>query len=192
MKTYSYYLILFTSVIITSCNNNKNDDLGIIPNKIETYFYSDTTYDYQTISIYPKYHLDSLYYRPYSIGFKYGKELDEKNASWKLNFSPSHYDKYVNVYPSKGILKIDDEEIVYGNASAIDAVSEENTLFVYVSSSKLTEEEIINKLANAKTVKFIAIGHDKQEFTWSPKIIEDSKNTLKYYESLKTNVPDFD
>jgi hypothetical protein len=40
------------------------------------------------------------------MGIEYGKEYNEKNATWKLNFSPSHYDKYVSVYPSKGKLII--------------------------------------------------------------------------------------
>ncbi len=191
MKNVHIFSVLFLIVLAYSCNNKKNDDLGIVPNKIETYFYSDTAFDEQSISIYPKYHLDSLYYMPYSMGFKYGKEIDEKESKWQLNFSPSHYDKYVDVYPSKGILKIDDEEILYDNASALDLGSGENTLFVYALSNKITEEEIINKIANAKSVIFTAIGNDKREFVWSPKIIDDAKNTLKYFDSLKLTNPTF-
>lgn len=182
---------LLIAIIFAGCvnSNTKKNDLGIVANKIETYFYVDTSFADQKITIYPKFNRDSLYYRPYSIGFEYGKEYDEKEAKWKLNFSVSHYDKYVTVYPSKGILKIDDYEINYESVMTSELGQEKNTLFVYGTFNKTSSTDIINKLASAKIVKFTALGHDKQEFIWSPKIIDDAKNTIKYFDSLKTTKP---
>jgi hypothetical protein len=185
------FTTLLIAIIFAGCVNSniKNNDLGIVADKIETYFYVDTSFDDQKITIYPKFNRDSLYYMPYSIGFEYGKEYDEKEAKWKLDFSVSHSDKYVTVYPSKGILKIDDYEINYESVMTSELGQEKNTLFVYGTFNKTSNTDIINKLASAKIVKFTALGHDKQEFIWSPKIIDDAKNTIKYFDSLKTTKP---
>ncbi|MBM3419027.1 MAG: hypothetical protein FJY17_08945 [Bacteroidetes bacterium] len=182
-------VILFASIILTGCgnSNSKQNDLGIVSGKIETYFDVDTSFADQKLTVYPKFNIDSLHYRPYIIGFEYAKEYDEKEAKWKLTFGVAHYDKYVFVYPSKGILKIDDYEINYESVMTYEQGSEKNTIFAY--GTLIAEADIINKLAAAKTVKFTALGHDKQEFIWSPKIIEDAKNTLKYFDSLKATKP---
>ena len=191
IKTAFSLTTFLSALILTGCgnNNSKQNDLEIVSGKIETYFYIDTSFADQKLTVYPKFNRDSLYYRPYNIGFEYGKEYDEKEAKWKLTFGVAHYDKYVSVYPSKGILKIDDYEINYESVMTSELGSEKNTLFVYGTFNKIGEADIINKIAAAKSVKFTALGHDKQEFIWSPKIIEDAKNTLKYFDSLKTTKP---
>lgn len=192
MNKKIFALMIFISGLkLTGCGNinSKQNDLGIVSGKIETYFYMDTSFADQKITVYPKFNRDSLDFIPYNIGFEYGKEYDEKEAKWKLTFSVAHYDKYVSVYPSKGILKIDDYEINYERVMTSELGPDKNTLFVYGTFNKIDESEIIKKIAAAKTVKFTALGHDKQEFIWSPKIIEDSKNTLMYFEILKTTKP---
>lgn len=128
-------------------------------------------------------------YRPYNIGIKYSKEYDEKEPKWKLNFGISHYYKYVTVYPSKGILKIDDYEVNYESVMRTEIGRDKNTLFTYGTFDNIKNADIINRIASAETVKFTALGHDKKEFTWSPKIIEDAKNTLMFFDSLKTTQP---
>lgn len=193
MKATFFTTILLVISFLIGCDNNnsKKSDLGIISGKIETYFYTDTSFADQKITVYPKFNMDSLYFRPYTIGFEYGKEYDEKEAKWKLTFGISHYDKYVSVYPSKGILKIDDYEIKYESVMKSEIGPDENTLFVYGTFHKIEDSEIINRIASAKTVKFTALGHDKQEFIWSPKIVEDAKNTLEYFDDLKKTKPSF-
>ena len=188
-KTTLAFTALLSTFIFIGCD--EKNDLGIIDGKIETYFYSDTSFSDQKITIYPKFDLDSLYFKPYNIGFEYGKEYDEKESKWKLNFGVAHYDKYVSVYPTKGILKIDDYEINYENVMTSELGPEKSTLFVYGTFKSIEPIDLINKIAAAKTVKFIALGDDKQEFIWSPKIVEDAKNTLLYFDSLKTTKPSF-
>ena len=189
MKIYLSFLIILISLIGCGLDNKKSSDLGIVQGKIETYFYSDTSYSDQKINYSIKYNRDSLYYKPYSMGIEYGKEYNEKNATWKLNFSPSHYDKYVSVYPSKGKLIIDNFELTYESVMTSELGVEKNTLFIYGTFDKISTSDLLNKIANSKEVKFVAIGHDKKEFIWSPKIIEDAKNTLKYFEILNKTSP---
>jgi hypothetical protein len=189
---YAITAVLSTLFFI-GCDNtiSKKNDLGIVAGKIDSYFYKDTSFADKKIMFYPKFNRDSIYFRPYNIGFEYVKEYDEKEAKWKLTFGVAQYDKYVSVYPTKGILKIDDYEINYESVMTSEIGPNKSTLFVYGTFNKIKESEIINKIALAKIVKFIALGHDKQEFIWSPKIVEDAKNTLKYFDSLKTTSPAF-
>lgn len=188
MKNYLAFLIVLICTI--GCKETKESgDLGIVPGKIETYFYSDTSYEDQKITYDLKYNIDSIYYKPYSMGIEYGQEIDEKTATWKLYFSPSHYNKYTSVYPSKGKLIIDSYELTYESVMTSEVGVDETTLFVYGTFDKTTTLDLLNKIASSKEVKFVAIGDDKQEFIWSPKIIEDAKNTLKYFEILNKTTP---
>jgi hypothetical protein len=196
MKRIFILSTLLGGLILIGCNN-KPKDLGIVKGKVETYFYADTSYDSESIRIYPKFDRDSIDYRPYLIGIDYEKGYNlengtqDKEAKWTLNFSVAHSSKYTSVFPTKGILKIDDYEIKYDNVGSSDVDKDQTLLFVYSTENKIEESEIINKISVAKTVKFTAIGNDKKEFIWSPKIVEDAKNTLKYFENLKTTKPTF-
>ena len=191
-KTVLAITAVFTTFVFIGCENtiSKQNDLGIVADKIDTYFYKDTSFADKKIMFYPKFNRDSIYFRPYNIGFEYGKEYDEKEAKWKLIFGVAQYNKYVSVYPTKGTLLIDDYEINYESVMKTEMGPNE-TLFVYGTFNKIKESEIIKKIALAKIVKFIALGHDRQEFTWSPKIVEEAKNTLKYFDSLKLTSPAF-
>ena len=97
-KTTFTFNVLILLTIFIACNNSKKNDLGIVDGKIETYFYQDTSYSDEKITVYPKFNRDSLYFKPYNIGFEYSKEYDEKEASWKLNFSVAQSNKYVSVF----------------------------------------------------------------------------------------------
>lgn len=195
MKTNFVFVTLLGGLILIGCNN-KPKDLGIVKGKIETYFYIDTSYDSESIRIYPKYDRDSFDYQPYHIGINYekGYNLDlgtqDKEAKWSLDFSPTHTYKYTSVYPTKGILKIDDYEIKYDHVGTSKTGKDETTLFIYQQTeNEIEESEIIKKISVAKTVKFTSIGTSKKEFIWSPKIVEDAKNILNYFEKLKTTKP---
>jgi hypothetical protein len=194
MKRNFVFITLLGGLILIGCNN-KPKDLGIVKGKLETYFYVDTSYDSESIRIYPKFNRDSTDYNPYHIGINYekGYNLDngtqDKEAKWTLDFFISHTNKYTSVFPTKGILKIDDYEIKFDNVGRNEIGG--TLRFIYSTDNKIEESEIINKISVAKTVKFTAIGSDKKEFIWSPKIVEDAKNTLKYFERLKTTKPVF-
>jgi hypothetical protein len=150
---YAITAVLSTLFFI-GCDNtiSKKNDLGIVAGKIDSYFYKDTSFADKKIMFYPKFNRDSIYFRPYNIGFEYVKEYDEKEAKWKLTFGVAQYDKYVSVYPTKGILKIDDYEINYESVMTSEIGPNKSTLFVYGTFNKIKESEIINKIALAKIV----------------------------------------
>jgi hypothetical protein len=181
------FLIILIS--ITSCADKQTSDvdLGIVPGKIETYFEADTAFDTQEISIMKKFAGD---YRDqqYTISIAYDKNYDEKAPSWKLGFGICQYVKHVYVYPTKGLLKIDDEEIEYESASSATIGKDE--LYIYYAFER-NAEEIIDLLANATNVEFVAIGNKKQYFTWSPNIIEDAKHVMQYFDTVKSSDPVF-
>jgi hypothetical protein len=186
-KIYSTILLLGV-ILFSSCeskNSPENSDLGIVEGKIESYFASDTSFEDETIRFYPKFHKDSILYKPYNIDFEYGEK-----EGWQLNFKISHFDKYVTVFPSKGLLLIDDYEISYETVLRTD-MGDMGTLHGYHTSNQLSSREILEKISTSKTVSFTAIGDDKQNFTWSPKIIEDSKKAIEYFDNLKSTKPSF-
>lgn len=193
--TITTILIISTSI---GCNTTSDqNDLGIVEGKLDTYFLHDTTYAPERITIIPKIHLDSLELRPYYIGIQYNQEYDETEPSWKLNFFISHSEKYISVYPRKGILNIDDFELIYDDVRAVESKYDSTTTFYYnrldtsLISNKIPASDMINKIAAAKRVSFTALGIGKKEYILSPKIIEDASKTLEYFDIIKTTKPSF-
>jgi len=198
--TITTILIISTSI---GCNTTSDqNDLGIVEGKLDTFFSHDTAYAYEIITVKPKAHQNSLDFKPYNIGISYNKgvvnKLPETEPSWKLRFFIVHSDKYTSIYPTKGILRIDDFEIIYDVVNVSASKSDSSKTFFYSKSDidyilnyLAIEEDMLNKLAKAKRVSLTILGVDKEEYILSPKIIEDASKTLEYFDIIKTTKPSF-
>lgn len=175
-------------------DNTKELNNGIIEGQIETYFTVDTIYDEEKIVYSQK---EWSRDQKYHTEIVYNKEHYEKKKTFKIGFKINYAN--ANVLATKGVLRMDNKEQKY------DCISKYNAHVGIVSSFfpvKVREDidlmssyntkftlNLLNKISNAHTVNFIAIGDKKEEFLLSPRIVDDAKLTIEYYNKLKNTTP---